>query len=504
MANYNPYITVDYADNVDVNNAVGVNSAGVAMATAIANRASIGRKQTYTAHTSQWIAQNQLAMANVGQPQHTFYRQNGQGAMGPSTDPITNAFNDTMLDLPFDWLVHLDRQLISPMELLQVSAYPPHRLTQQFKYTDNAGTVQKFQHLAPWFDTNARIYRLLELLQTKSRIVGLKGDRVPGPININMIFDEEVWQALCDEQQATGVTKYDMNQVKAMFNALMTKRTPASQTGPAMPGQFDAPFKSLATGVVPFGDTWLAPSDIRNTFLCDQTGGGNAALPRMFEVPNQTHPYRKYELMTKIYNNLTVRSNVFAVFLTVGFFEVTDESVTPPRLGAEIGFAENRHVRYRMFSIVDRTQLAAQQSNFAQLNAPGITAPGMGTVQMPMGPPPITAIPIGQFTPNPNNSLGAPTSAYTLGLQPGMTLTFDLGNAASTETVVIQSVDQVNSNFTAYFTTTHMMGAPISVGGPQLAGPLTGSMAAHPGPGPAMYANYYPTPVMYYSIIDGK
>src|SRR5262249_54205831 len=68
-------------------------------------------------------------------------------------------------------------------------------------------------------------------------------------------------------------------------------------------------------------------------------------------------PQKRFELLTKIYNNITLRSNVFAVWLTVGFFEVVDESVMPPTLGAEIGLSENRQVRHRRLAIVDRTNL---------------------------------------------------------------------------------------------------------------------------------------------------
>jgi hypothetical protein len=65
------------------------------------------------------------------------------------------------------------------------------------------------------------------------------------------------------------------------------------------------------------------------------------------------HPYRRKELLRKIYNSVTTRSNVFAIWLTVGYFEIDANG----KLMAEIGKAENRQIRHRMFAIVDRTQM---------------------------------------------------------------------------------------------------------------------------------------------------
>jgi len=170
---------------------------------------------------------------------------------------------------------------------------------------------------------------------------------------------------LCDPQPANAFTADDVAQI---YEWLLASRTP---DGP--PGPRDRPFRSPAAAhFVQRGNTFAEGAGIADTLF-----RANPAHPlydeqhmaiRLFEVARAAsansdttltpeHPYQRFELLNKIFNEVTTRSNVFAVWVTVGFFEVNDTTTVPVRLGTELGRAESRHVRHRMFAIVDRSQL---------------------------------------------------------------------------------------------------------------------------------------------------
>jgi hypothetical protein len=80
------------------------------------------------------------------------------------------------------------------------------------------------------------------------------------------------------------------------------------------------------------------------------------------------HPYFRTEQMQRIMNLTTVRTHQFAVWITIGFFEVKREgdiamigSAYPAAafdvLGPEIGASTGQNTRYRSFFVVDRLKL---------------------------------------------------------------------------------------------------------------------------------------------------
>jgi hypothetical protein len=375
---YNPYITVDYIEALPVNNALQYTGSGPnppANYKLPQARASYGRNQPYAADKSQLKAQQpQPALNNA--PQNTFFRHNGKEA-APPVKP-GSLFNT--ISYPFNWLQHGDRPLISPLEILHVSAFKPHELTQQFFAKPSLATLPPapYQHRAAnaILDERSRLYRVFEFLETGDRASGMaNGARIPGRININTVWDAETLLALCDPQASNAFTSaqvynpnkpYDPSTLYGKLIALppfnSNGKADSSARTPGLPnGKLDStdrPLLGMAAGLGSPNDPQYPNRGLgMNDTLLRLTGGYPA--PALFEVqgPGTPHPSQWDELLNKVVNNLTTRSNVFAVWLTVGFFEVTDDSSRPVKLGAEIGRAESRNKRHRMFAIVDRTNL---------------------------------------------------------------------------------------------------------------------------------------------------
>jgi hypothetical protein len=409
--NYNPYITIDYLQ------AIGTNDGRTTGGTPVAARVSRGRTQPYAAafliNQLPDMDSNPATGTNginplPGQPQHTMFRHNGIEQTPPATGPqaypaalaIALGFGNTLsgstpagagtAPLPFNWLVHLDRYLTSPVEILQVSIFPPFQLTHNFVRLVGAapGTPTPYCHngISPnnpaWFDSQSLLYRAFEFFEVGPRAAGVSsGARVPGKININDVWDPEPLLALVDQNATSSFPPGD---VTTFITNLINSRSP---TG--VPTGNDVPYLSFAAPFAPAGAAPPTPypngCNIYNTLLRAAGAAPDAPVNPRLVQNSGIHPYRNFELFNKIFNNITTRSNTYAVFLTVGFFEVVDDTVRPAKLGQEIGRSEGRQVRHRMFAIIDRTGMApfSIPSTSASVTIPAATAPGVATITIP-------------------------------------------------------------------------------------------------------------------------
>lgn len=603
-ANYNPYVTIDYIRTVPIQ---GSKSPAVE---------SFGKRQPFAGLNlfgnlfppNPVVVQPPFTGSFVPASYSPVTPQSMTSTPTPpagsiiTTNKVSNTFGLTNYPLPqsghYDWLVHLDRPPISPMELLHVSAWPPYKLTQHFMRGDDTKPVvtipatgptpaltyiNTFGHYAPWLDappagitaanlstlscpwwydlsvqagpSSHRLYRLFEFLESGDRAFGVNGlGRIPGKININTIWDAEILQSLIDANPSMGINVNPSNTpltvgtdpVSQVFSNMMASRSvsyynngayanlpPAGiPIGPVNMGTGldDRPFMPLSTGLYlpvpsptpsqypngfsvvtdtllrtnnPFAKTpttYPTTGPANNLYLLFQNyNDGAATVP---PVPgglttSQVHPYMQTQMLTKLYNNVTTRSNVFAVFLTVGFFQVTDATTTPPTLGPEMGRSEGKQIRHRMFAVVDRSNLATCVTTSTTpvtgvtptaIN-PALNMTGNATVVLPVLPLPFTITGAGTQLYVPNLTTGMPGL-----IQPGTQLVIDAGTPLEETVTVISVTPPVGAapaSINANFTLPHGVGFSITQRG---------------NPGPWMLIPYDPrldpSVVPYFSIID--
>ncbi len=246
-------------------------------------------------------------------------------------------------------------------------------------------------------------YRLFELVEVPSQVNGAlevydntNGDarrwRVPGKININTVVHPWVFLALFNNHPAALAADLSGTPAGSAGATLLWNRFLASRYGPDnMPGTADdLPVRSYLLGTTTGQPGALNPQvySIQSTLLRSIPSGGGPRSPLIYDfrqIPppglqpgqrnNRLNSYPAYLFgpLMKLGNVVTTRSHVFAVWITVGFFEVVDEPVPDgqdndndglidepdeliPRLGKEIGSDTGQVVRHRAFFLVDRSR----------------------------------------------------------------------------------------------------------------------------------------------------
>jgi len=205
--------------------------------------------------------------------------------------------------------------------------------------------------------------------------IGSEGGRIPGKINLNTCT-KEVFRALCDQNPNN---RFNPNQVDEIFAYIESKRPfwgfglgeyvgPADflgfNPGLSARGLINSLLHNQHTDGSDAMNLWnllLDPQNIRNN-------NGFGVYPALFgtnrnsQVPNgpaEIPLSLRLELFNKTVGNSTTRSNCFAVWLTVGFFEVVSEDGIPGHYTQKyiLGKELQPRTRKRFFSLIDRTQL---------------------------------------------------------------------------------------------------------------------------------------------------
>ena len=328
---------------------------------------------------------------------------------------------------PFPWLTWNNRPFISHLELLLVPLTSSQQLLAHASEFTGPGVhrrfgmagaganpystpLQPFAHLPDFFHSDKsepsgnspQLHRLLEYVGVPSRFVGteLQGNptvfaaavghsfhppfnlisryREPGRINLNTIFSEDVWKGLMNffpDMTTTAGWRW------SEFVASRRGYTAANMWDfdARYPTRFAQPFRSFAGGemVPPISATQsptLQPGrEIDATLLRSQTllDSATPSNQPLFEYSatqqlyNNTdrNPYFRYQGLQRLGNLVTTRSNVYAIWITVGYFEVEpaatgyDPSVYPDgyRLVQELGIDSGEVKRHRAFYIFDRS-----------------------------------------------------------------------------------------------------------------------------------------------------
>jgi hypothetical protein len=304
---------------------------------------------------------------------------------------------------PFISLAWLDRPYTNPMELLTVPISGPSRLTTDMSalntgvspYTTPASAnslAAPHQHLPNFFtDEYAQLF---DYLGVQSPYVGteiwynpnnaptsnhsapynrLSRFRDPGRVNINTVLDIPQLNLLLGDSTGTLAAQVIASR-RGYAGASWNTLDPNAD----YPSRFSNPFRSAAGAslmppVKPGSDSnasKLVKRGVDGTLLRQFTpAGGSVPIPLLADksiaaaaTDGTDHAHFFYNNYKTTGSNFTTHSNVFAVWITVGYFEVEPnpggfDAAHPDgyRLSQEIGADYGDVRRHRGFYIIDRS-----------------------------------------------------------------------------------------------------------------------------------------------------
>jgi hypothetical protein len=269
--------------------------------------------------------------------------------LGPSFPQNDPAFYVGAPASPFPWLTWHNRPFMNQYELLQVPATSAEDLVLTYRTPaeiDAGMAAPERPHLLEFVNQTVvpqrRYHHVLEYTHVRSRFLGSEvyssaGERIPryrepGRVNINTIPYEAIWESLWNGRELSGAAQPSWIPRFAEVVAERPFRTPPDMVGDWTQHRF---LRDFASNTPPFS-----------------TG---AAFPHSnFPHYNgEIHSYHRYAALNRLGNLITTRSNVFAVWVTVGYFEV---DAAPPGVAVqELGLETGEVERHRGFYVIDRS-----------------------------------------------------------------------------------------------------------------------------------------------------
>jgi hypothetical protein len=321
---------------------------------------------------------------------------------------------------PFPWLPFNNRPFANRMELLQVPRHGSYLMLTRFDVNPGApkNTIDPtpHPHLLPLLASQRSgsvsedpgLYRIFELVEVPSRFAGtrtwynetdlensyssdpantppgfrkynnsLSRFRDPGKVNLNTISDVRVWKAVAHSiglplNGDFGAT-YHLEQMWGGMDRTRRGYDDSSVSIPVAnnlnlvdtePTQFANPFRSSSGGdLSPLPDpSIMANGSGKDATLMRTREGRTETLLDMGYAFNGRHndanrnSVFRYQALQKLDDRTTTQSNVYAVWITLGYFEATPGAVPGGfRFGQELGADTGEVNRHRGFYIIDRS-----------------------------------------------------------------------------------------------------------------------------------------------------
>jgi len=310
--------------------------------------------------------------------------------MGATNDSYVSTPTGVTANNGFPALTWNNRPFVSHLELMNIPYASADSLTQLFTTKEDdsvdpfAGEDDRvrgrFKHLLNFYandddssSSRANLYRLMEYVEVPSRFLGTESRmnaaavvkhpfnvipryRVPGKVNLNTIYNDPgtagtstIWNALQGGYQTIGLS----------WTTFLTSRDGSSST---LPTDFENPFRPCGKADhVPslrlFGgsDNELVVNDPQTTLFRSDAGG----MTPLFDfdedmnvsINSDRSAYFRNIQRSRLSNLTTNRSSVFAIWITVAYFEVDGNGL----VGEEVGIDTGEAVRNRGFYVFDRS-----------------------------------------------------------------------------------------------------------------------------------------------------